>query len=32
MPDSLARSARAARLPGTGNLSLAALYALPRSR
>ncbi len=29
MPDALARSARAARMPGTGNLSLATLYVLP---
>ncbi len=29
MPDSLARSIRAARIPGTGNLTLAALYVVP---
>ena len=29
MPDSLARSFRAARIPGVGNLSLAALYVVP---
>jgi hypothetical protein len=29
MPESLARSIRAARLPGSGNLALAALYVVP---
>jgi hypothetical protein len=29
MPEALARSVRAARMPGTGNLTLAALYVLP---
>jgi hypothetical protein len=29
MPDSLAKSFRAARIPGVGNLSLAALYVVP---
>ncbi|MEO8425018.1 MAG: hypothetical protein ABI595_14060 [Actinomycetota bacterium] len=29
LPESLARSIRAARLPGTGNLTLAALYVVP---
>ena len=29
MPDSLARSVRAARMPGVGNLNLAALYVIP---
>jgi hypothetical protein len=29
MPEALARSIRAARLPGTGNLTLAALYVVP---
>jgi hypothetical protein len=29
MPDSLARSVRAARIPGVGNLALAALYVVP---
>lgn len=29
MPESLARSIKAARLPGTGNLTLAALYVVP---
>ncbi len=29
MPDSLARSVRAARLPGAGNLNMAALYVVP---
>jgi hypothetical protein len=29
MPESLGRSIRAARLPGTGNLTLAALYVVP---
>jgi hypothetical protein len=29
MPDSLARSVRAARMPGVGNLNMAALYVVP---
>jgi hypothetical protein len=29
MPDALARSVRAARIPGVGNLTLAALYVIP---
>ena len=29
MPETLARATRAARMPGTGNLTLAALYVLP---
>jgi hypothetical protein len=29
MPDSLARSIRAARIPGTGNLTLAVIYVVP---
>ena len=29
MPDALTRSVRAARIPGVGNLALAALYVVP---